>query len=66
MPADAGASPAAQQCISAGTQVDAATTAAQAGQAALAATGNPVATPTILNGTTRIDINNRNWITDLG
>ncbi len=64
--ADAGASPAAQQCISSGAQVAAAATAAQAGQSALAASGNPVATPTILEGTTKIDINNRNWLTSLG
>lgn len=63
--ANAGASPAAQQCISTGAQVTAATTAAQTGQTALQALGNPVATPTILNGTTKIDINNRNWLSHL-
>jgi len=63
--ANAGASPAAQQCISTGAQVTAATTAAQTGQTALQASGNPVATPTILNGTTKIDINNRNWLSHL-
>lgn len=64
--ADVGASPNAQRCISSGVQSRPARDAAQAGRAALAASGNPVVTPTVLNGTTKIDLNNRNWITSLG
>lgn len=63
--AEAGGPAAAQQCISSGAQTAATTTAAQTGQATLAATGNPVATPTLLHGTTNIDINDRNWLTSL-
>jgi len=64
--ADVGASPNAQHCISSGVQSRPARDAAQAGRSALAASGNPVVTPTVLNGTTKIDLNNRNWITSLG
>ncbi|MEO9222126.1 MAG: thioredoxin domain-containing protein [Mycobacteriaceae bacterium] len=63
--ADAGATSSAQQCISSGAKVADAKSASQAGQAALQASGNQVATPTILNGTTKIDINDRNWLSNL-
>ncbi len=60
-----GASAEAQQCISAGADVDQAKRASQAGQAELENTGRKVGTPTILNGTTEIDYNNGSWLGDL-
>ena len=61
----AGASTTAQQCISAGTQTVAAQAASQTGQAALQAAVGQVGTPTILNGSTQVNINDRSWLTNL-
>ncbi len=65
---DAGASKAAQSCISGGKKTAAATTAATAGAKKLGdILGGPdkVGTPTILNGTERINTSNRNWLSSL-
>lgn len=64
---DAGASTAAQSCISGGKKTAAATTAAAAGAKKLGDVvgAKNVGTPTILNGTTKININNRNWLSSL-
>lgn len=53
-----------QQCISSGAMTADAQQASQAGQSALAASGNQVATPTVLDGGTKIDTN-RSWLSDL-
>ncbi len=63
--AGVGASTSAQQCITAGAETAAARTASQAGQTALQASGNQVATPTVLNGSTKINTNDRNWLSKL-
>lgn len=63
--ADNGASAATQQAISAGTQVPAAAAAAQAAQDKLTAAGQQVATPTVLNGTTKVDTGDPKWLTNL-
>lgn len=60
-----GASAAAQQCISSGSENAAAAAVAQSNQATLQASGNPVATPTVLNGSTKIDVSDRSWLSTL-
>ena len=62
----AGASAAAQQCITAGTRVSAAQAASQSAQTRLQSVTGQVGTPTILNGTTQVNINDRSWLTKLG
>ncbi len=60
-----GASAAAQQCISSGSENAAAAAVAQSNQATLQASGNPVAAPTVLNGSAKIDVNDRSWLSTL-
>jgi len=64
----AGASQAAQTCITSGGKMAAATAAAQAGTQQLAAAvgGDKVGTPTVLNGNKSVDVNNQDWITQIG
>ena len=64
----AGASQAAQTCITSGGQMAAATAAAQAGTQQLAAAvgENKVGTPTVLSGNKSVDVNNQDWITQIG
>lgn len=60
-----GASAAAQQQISSGALVAEAGADAQSAEQALTATGNQVATPTILDGTTKVDISSPGWLQSL-
>lgn len=65
---DAGASEAAQSCVSGGKKAAAATAAAKAGATKLGdilGGADKVGTPTILNGTTKINISDRNWLSSL-
>jgi len=64
----AGASQAAQTCITSGGKMAAATAAAQAGTQQLAAAvgENKVGTPTVRNGNKSVDVNNQDWITQIG
>ena len=64
----AGASQAAQTCITSGGKMAAATAAAQAGTQQLAAAvgEDKVGTPTVLNGNKSVDVNNQDWITQIG
>lgn len=63
--AEQGASAAAQEQISSGALVPEAVAAAQAGEQSLTASGNDVATPTILDGSTKVDISNPDWLQSL-
>ncbi|GAB2920602.1 hypothetical protein GCM10027047_17500 [Rhodococcus aerolatus] len=60
-----GASAAAQEQISSGSLVPEAAAAAQAGEQSLTASGNDVATPTILDGARKVDISNPGWLQSL-
>ena len=63
---DAGASDAAQQCISSGSSTDTARSASEASQAQLQADGQQVSTPTVLNGKEKIDVfNNQDWVSQV-
>lgn len=62
----AGASPAAQTCITSGTKMADATAAAKAGEQQLAATVGQVGTPTVLKDGKSINFQNSNWIAQLG
>ncbi|MFI5777530.1 DsbA family protein [Nocardia sp. NPDC051570] len=59
---DAGASTEAQQCITKGQRVDSARNHAQAAMAAVKAAVGQVRTPTVVDGTTEIDVNDAGWV----
>ncbi len=61
----AGASQSAQACITAGDRTAAAQAASKTAQDALQAAVGQVGTPTILDGTTQVNINDRSWLTKL-
>jgi protein-disulfide isomerase len=61
----AGASQSAQACIAAGDRTATAQAASKTGQDALQAAVGQVGTPTVLNGGTQVNINDRGWLTSL-
>ena len=60
-----GVSQEAQDQISSGALVSEAAGAATASEQALTATGNQVATPTVLDGATKVEINDPSWLSSL-
>ncbi|WP_286013848.1 MULTISPECIES: DsbA family protein [Nocardia] len=59
---DAGVSAEAQQCIAKGQRVDSARNHAQSAMATLKSAVGQVRTPTVLDGTTDIDVNESGWV----
>ncbi|WP_280235186.1 DsbA family protein [Nocardia cyriacigeorgica] len=62
---ESGATDTATECITTGTQLDAAKVNAIKADAALTTLlDGPAATPSVFDGTTRIDVGNETWVTD--
>ncbi|WP_327120751.1 thioredoxin domain-containing protein [Nocardia sp. NBC_01730] len=63
---DAGAVESVLRCVSTGAEVDSARTTAKAQTDALgAALGGSAATPAVFDGTTKVDVNNEDWVVSL-